>query len=226
MKLLREWTDKLMQYIYPPRCIFCDEVLPIKGKCKACSKTVASLRLKGDERTKEGMKDRALSKLDGVTASFEYAEEVAEAVIRFKFCDETGMAYEMSQFMAKDIQELLPVKDIDIVVGVPAYKCSDIHSRLLAKRVAAILDKKYDRKALVKLVPTRKQHELNRKEREINIKRAFDVKDKSRVEGKTVLICDDVMTSGNTINECARALKDAGAKSVYASAFSSTILPD
>jgi predicted amidophosphoribosyltransferase len=52
--------------------------------------------------------------------------------------------------------------------------------------------------------------------RKSNIKKAFAVRDKSAVKNKVILLVDDIATTGSTIFECARALKDAGAKEIYA----------
>jgi len=62
---------------------------------------------------------------------------------------------------------------------------------------------------------TRHQNELSRDERLVNLSGVFRVKDKvDRLTGKNILIMDDVMTTGATLNECAKALLSSGAKEV------------
>lgn len=219
-------ADRVNALLFPPRCMFCDEVLEPGAQCEACGRRLEPLLLKGDARIKTGMRDKTLDNLEQVVACYEYAEDVAEAVIRYKFCGETGYFREMGQRMAQSLQALVDVKSIGLVVQVPAFQAEDTHSRLLAKRIAALLGLPFDPKALVKIAPTRKQHELGRRERELNIKNAFDVPERGRVEGKRVLICDDVVTSGYTLNECARALLASGASSVVGVAFASTFMAD
>jgi ComF family protein len=58
------------------------------------------------------------------------------------------------------------------------------------------------------------QVDLSPKEREKNVRGSFAVVDPAKVEGKRVLLVDDVMTTGSTVNECARELLKAGAKGV------------
>lgn len=70
-------------------------------------------------------------------------------------------------------------------------------------------------KILVRKKKTVSQTGLGREERKVNIKDAFEVKKTHPVAGKRVLLIDDVFTTGATTNECARALKAAGAASVY-----------
>jgi len=64
--------------------------------------------------------------------------------------------------------------------------------------------------------PTRSQTNLKRERRVINVWGAFQVRDKTRVKGKSLLLVDDVCTTGATLEACARALRHAGAKSVSA----------
>ncbi len=217
-------SDRIAALFFPPRCMFCDEVLAPGTRCESCDARLDDLKLKGRAGRKEGMSDKTLDMLDETAACYEYAEDVAEAVIRYKFCGETAYFREMARRIAEALANAYDPQAIELVVQVPAFEADDGHSRLLAQRVAKLLGAKFDGKALVKIAPTRKQHELGRAEREINIKNAFDVPDRKRVEGKTVLICDDVVTSGSTLNECARALREAGAQNVVAVAFASTFM--
>jgi ComF family protein len=63
---------------------------------------------------------------------------------------------------------------------------------------------------------TQTQTKMNAKEREENIKDAFFIKNKNKVRGKNFLLIDDLITTGSTVKECGRVLKDSGANKVYA----------
>ena len=67
---------------------------------------------------------------------------------------------------------------------------------------------------LIKTKETLPQVELEEKERRENLKGAFLVKNKEKIEGKNVFLVDDVFTTGTTLRECAKALKESGAKKV------------
>ena len=69
--------------------------------------------------------------------------------------------------------------------------------------------------ALVKTRKTKKQKRLTSKERTQNVRNAYAVLAPERVKDQIVLLLDDVYTTGATVNECARVLKQAGAKEVY-----------
>jgi predicted amidophosphoribosyltransferase len=70
--------------------------------------------------------------------------------------------------------------------------------------------------ALTRRVYTKPQTRLKREERLKNVKHAFDVLKNAAVKDKRILLIDDVFTTGTTISECSRTLKDAGAKEVHA----------
>jgi ComF family protein len=71
--------------------------------------------------------------------------------------------------------------------------------------------------------PTHSQVGLTREERITNMRGAFRVTDPERVKGRTVIIVDDVMTTGTTVSECARVLKKAGAERVWAATVARTL---
>ncbi|MDD5428830.1 MAG: ComF family protein [Candidatus Omnitrophica bacterium] len=69
-------------------------------------------------------------------------------------------------------------------------------------------------KPLEKSARTKRQNELPRAERLTNLTGVFKVRDKGSLNGSSILLVDDVMTTGATLSECAKALKEAGAKEV------------
>ena len=95
--------------------------------------------------------------------------------------------------------------------------------------MAAVISKELkipiENKILYKKAGIKTQSGLKRKERIENIKNAFVVRNSHLLTDKTVLLVDDVFTTGSTINECARTLKRNGALAVYAATLA-TVVPD
>lgn len=85
----------------------------------------------------------------------------------------------------------------------------------LARELAKILGGELLAGALIKMRPTKPQVDLPRQEREKNIIGAFECVRPETVRGKKIFLVDDVLTTGITMEECARALKRAGAKEVW-----------
>ena len=96
-------------------------------------------------------------------------------------------------------------------------------SGALAKKTAKLLSVKYYPNLFKRIRQTSKQTDLSSFERQQNLNGAFGLKGNSdNIQGKTILVIDDVTTTGATFNECARVLKLSGAKAVYCAAIATT----
>jgi len=84
----------------------------------------------------------------------------------------------------------------------------------IAKELSKFLKIPLLNDVLVKTKETLPQVELSDKEREENIKGAFSCQNQNKIQGRKILLVDDVYTTGSTMEECARVLKKAGAKEV------------
>lgn len=95
-------------------------------------------------------------------------------------------------------------------------------SLLLAKIMNPILEAELDFLSLRRVIYTKAQTGLKIKEREKNVRRAFGLDGKPDLKGRTIILVDDVATTGNTMNECARVLKKAGCEKVFCLALART----
>ena len=93
--------------------------------------------------------------------------------------------------------------------------------KLIAKEIHYLLDIPCVG-ALSKIKKTQKQKALLSAERKVNVVNAFKAVDKVNLKGKCVLVVDDLCTTGATLSEAARALKDGGAEKVIAASFAKT----
>ena len=120
-----------------------------------------------------------------------------------------------------DAFEESPFESIDSIIPVPLSK-----HRLLERgfNQATVLAKVLAKESGIKLneqILFRTKHSkvhragMDKKGRELTVKNAFEVKGKAMIEGKNVLLVDDVFTSGATVSHCAKALKKSGANSVF-----------
>jgi len=132
-----------------------------------------------------------------------------------------GRDQALSLALAQCLGEVLPLlrSDYDLVVPVPLH-----HSRLLWRgfnqaallgaAIARKLDHPLDAVSLVRSRPTAPQTSQDSSERRLNVRAAFAVVCPARIAGRNLLLVDDVMTTGATVNECARTLLAAGARRV------------
>lgn len=130
----------------------------------------------------------------------------------------------MGAFMARRFTLFGEFSDVNLVIPVPLFKKrmrkrgynqSELLARAFCKETGIALDTS----SLVRVRDTGSQTKLGREARIANMAGAFKVKDAAAVKGKTVLLIDDVATTGSTLEACAQALRQAGAKRVMAFTF-------
>lgn len=122
----------------------------------------------------------------------------------------------MTEFVRK---HYLDIKQFDIITPIPLFPSrlrerGYNQSQLLAEQIAREHQITLSLRNLVRIRNTEHQTLLSKKERWTNIHGAFRIRNPIRFSGKNILIIDDLLTTGATASEAARALKSAGAKTV------------
>ena len=112
-------------------------------------------------------------------------------------------------------------EEIDFIIPVPLSLTRRIgrgynQAGLLAQEMSKHCQKPLLSDVLKRSKITKPQFLLSKRERLENLKDSFTVKNADKIKGKTVLLVDDIITSGATVSECAGVLKSAGAKKIYA----------
>jgi ComF family protein len=217
-----------LDLLFPRECAFCEGDLAAGdeiacGTCDghvewvrgaACTRCGAGLERDGAECPEcEGKK----LLFEAAVACGRYAGWLRELVHRFKFHRQLWLARPFADRLAERITRAGWV--IDVVVPVPARPLKVLwQGRLhgaaetLAERLAGRL-KRPLAWALTQVRETKPQAALKKEERLENPKGAYRAK--KAVDGKAVLLVDDVMTTGATANDCSRALLEAGARRVH-----------
>lgn len=205
--------DKLLDLLYPPRCAFCHRLLRNGGEgvCKDC---LTKLPYTGDCSAQTGLKH-----IKSCVSPLYYENNVRESLHRFKFGQRTGYAGIYAGFMVKSIDE--NEISCDIITWAPVsrqrlrsrgYDQSELLGRELSARLGTAC-----MRLLVKQRHTPPQSRTkNAAQRRENVKGAYRCCDSEATRGKKVLLVDDIVTSGSTLSECARMLKEAGAAEVSA----------
>lgn len=150
-------------------------------------------------------------------AALVYDDASRKIIVRFKHGDQLQAISALVPWLREAGADVLA--DADVLVPVPLHprrllKRRYNQSALLARGVAAACCKPCLVDGLKRIRPTPPQGSLDRKDRLENVKGAFAVRDASAVVGKTVLLIDDVFTTGATLNVCADTLYKAGAAAV------------
>lgn len=209
---------------FPRRCCYCGKVVPPADEaCGACLTAVSRIEPPACPHCGRA-RDECVCRehknfYTAVASPFYYEGAARKCIRRLKFSGKTGCAQFLAREMAGAARASFGQKAIDITAYVPMSK-KEIkargynQSRYLALAAARELSVEFGDAVLVKLYETRAQRTLKAGERSGNLAGVFDVADPRRVQGKTVLLCDDIITTGTTLNECARILLLSGAEEV------------
>jgi ComF family protein len=164
--------------------------------------------------------------LDGIVCVCEYSGIIKHAVVRYKFYNKSSYYRTFAGLLADSVKKMTCGSKFDIIISVPlhrvkrrnrGYNQSLLISRVLSRKLGVPEGSKY----LSRARNTDSQSLLSGEKRHINVLNAFRVDYADKVVGKDILLVDDVLTTGSTLNECCRVLKAAGAGRVVAAVIAS-----
>lgn len=200
--------NRFLSIFMPNRCPYCMEIISSHmTECAAC-------------RVHFPLSPRIEPVPSGAVcaAPFTYDATVREAMIRYKFQHKKTYADSFAGAVARVVSEVYKDMRIDVVTAVPLSAQSlqergYNQSELVARKAGNLLNIRYEA-LLLKNKQNRVQHELNYEERITNVQGVYIAPRPANVLGKTILLVDDIMTTGSTLSECCRVLKRNGAKRV------------
>jgi len=149
-----------------------------------------------------------------------YQDAIAEAIKLFKFHDRTQLAGPLAELMLEAADRELDMDGYHFIIPVPLYRVRERargynQSLLLAEEIAPYFEGAAIDHALKRIRPTKTQSRLKSEaERRENVRGAFAVDNGDRLKGKKILLIDDVVTTGVTVNECAAVLRRHGVEHV------------
>ncbi len=228
MKILKI-TERIF---FPEKCAVCGRILKVNEEsCLCCGSNEVKLSLNccehcGSEKDECCCESSLTARLPHITGAFRYSELIQCKLLNYKF----GGKKELYKFFGDSLSERIALAfsqtDFDIVTFVPSSESTlkergYNHCRLISERVSQKLFLNHA-ELLLKAGETPKQHRLTAKERMTNISGSIVLKENADIRGKTILLCDDIKTTGATLKECADVLLSAGAEDVYCAAVAVT----
>ncbi|MBI4656236.1 MAG: ComF family protein [Elusimicrobia bacterium] len=154
-----------------------------------------------------------------IRARFVFNPQIRSVIHSFKYHSKPYLAKILAGWLLNSFERYPELKGYDSITAIPlhprkaaqrGYNQSELLAEIIAEeKNLTLLDKVVARKK-----ETKSQAKLTRKERIANISGAFEVLNAGKAKGRRILLIDDVATTGSTMQECAGALKKAGAKSV------------
>lgn len=210
--------ESLLDLLFPPKCPFCGKVQDTHGICGPCEK-----ELPWTEGTD------SLRRLSGglrCAAPLWYEEKVRDGLLRLKFQGVSAAAGPMGELIARCAAEQFS-GEFDMVTWVPVSrrrlrKRGYDQAELLAKSACRLWDTEPVR-LLNKTANNPPQSGIqDAAARRANVLGVYEAVGPEKIQGKRVLLIDDICTTGATLTECARVLKDAGAADVVCAAVALT----
>ncbi len=231
---LSQSLNDISKVLSPPQCLGCAEILhPESGQifCPACSDQIKFIEggicpICGTTYPNSPAESHLCGDcLENKTyfsyarAIFSYESFILNAIHQFKYKRDLSIGEMLASFMADFSFPDIDFTDYSLIIPVP------LHIKRLRKRgfnQSLVLARAVEHKRQIPVnFSVLKRHKFtltqtgsNRNERKENIKGAFEVTNKKKIDGKNIILIDDVYTTGATINECAKTLIKAGAQKV------------
>lgn len=227
--------DLGLNAVLPPRCVMTGEIVERQGAlspkawadidfirnpmCRKCGVPFSFEVEEGDQTHCAPCLDYS-PPFETARAALKYNDHSRDLILGFKHADQMHAVVSFIPWLKMAGTDML--KEADALVPVPLHRW-----RLLKRRynqaavIAQYLGKECGvpvlHQGLVRTRSTPTQGHLSHAERAKNVKRAFAVhpRYKSEIEGKTIILIDDVYTTGSTVKECAKTLLNAGAAKVH-----------
>lgn len=226
-----------LDIILPPRCTACGEIVAEVGLfCGDCWTQIEFLPRRGCDVCGLPLEATGIEicavclahppRLDRIRAAVAYGEISRSLAIRLKYGRKVAIARTMVRYM----EPLIEADSDAVLVPVPLHR-RRLWSRgfnqsgLLATTLAASTGQRVDARMLRRTRPTRPLKGLSLLQRRRTVAGAFAVPRREEVEGRTIILVDDVYTTGSTANACARALKRAGARRVELISWARVVRP-
>jgi ComF family protein len=208
--------ERLLDLVFPPRCAGCRRRTELL--CAACVERCGRLRREQRPGTRRVLPQALLATVEGI---HEYDAPLREAILALKYRRRRRLAEPLGMLFVAGLPE--HIGGCEAVVAVPLHRTRERErgfnqSVLLAHMVARALGKPVAA-GLERVRPTAQQVGLDHAARKANVRGAFAWR--AGVAPRSVLLIDDVLTTGSTMRECARALRAAGVREVHGLALAS-----
>ena len=229
---LKEICKISFDLIFPAKCFTCNNIIDETGLCyncwqkinfistPFCKKCGHPFNVEIDKNILCGNCISSPPLYKQAFGRFKYDEHTRKIIHKIKYGDKTNFIPYFSNMLSSSAKEI--ITKADIILAVPMHKLKYLsrkynQSQLIAYKLAIQNNKLYYPDLLIKKKSNMPQAGLSKKDRKNNVSGVFKVKERhiDKIKGKNLLLIDDVMTTGETINSCTKVLLKKGCKSVY-----------
>ena len=192
----------ILNILFPEKCAVCGK--PGESICLNCYNKLKKFEINNNYKD--------------IFFLYKYQGIIRSLILGYKFKDKSYLYKTFSKCMLKNKNMCNFLKSYDIIIPVPLHKKRKMErgynqSALIARDLAKNLKLKYY-DILIKNTNTKPQSSKKFKERKESVVGIYEIKNKGLVKGKSVVIFDDIYTTGSTLKECKKVLLKYGAKRV------------
>lgn len=202
--------ELVLNLFFPPVCGICGK-LDDNWLCDKCNCEIKSKR-------KSLILEKKNKYYNELAFEFLY-EDIRKLLLQYKFNNKAYLSNTFVKILLQDKILCDKLKLYDIIIPVPMSKTKKANrgynqTELISKKIAQKLNIKYESKCLIKKKANETQSSLKEKQRFENVKNIFGIENSNIIKNKNIILFDDIVTTGATVNECAKVLKKAGAKKI------------
>ena len=230
---IRHWCWRSLNLVFPPVCSYCEAPLGLEHPTRLCTGCLRHLRTSQAACSRCGSRLPAIATTEdcpqcrdlklrfrGVTRLGSYEGPLRLAVLRIKRPDERALAVALGDLLAEVIAAQSNPLDRDVVVPVPMHwtrraRRGSNSAESIGVRLAERLRVPLASDLLARRRRTAPQASLSPGRRRANVRGAFRVRPHKDLIGAKVLLVDDILTTGATLNEASKTLLKAGAAEVW-----------
>ena len=204
---MKDFLTSLLDWIYKKKCYFCKSSMQCVKMCSNCYAELSHLELK-PQRIVEGKK---------VFCAGIYSKNLQKLIRGLKYHNQRDLAFYLAKFMYEYWSEITAENNFDIV-PVPIFPKRERerkynHMALTAEEFSILSGNSVNTELIKRVKNTKPQYNLNRSERMKNLENAFEV-NKNNYHGKTIMLFDDICTTGATFEEMIKELKKSGIEDI------------
>lgn len=235
--MLRRFLNNFIDIVYPKHCLICynrlksnalDNIVCLdcwskikKNVPPFCNRCGRHIESKEFPKNICGQCQRINLSFDRAFSPCLYEGVLKELIHQFKYNSKDYLGHTLSKLLIDFIKDYnIELKFFDLIVPMPLHKRKlrereFNQAQILSDFVASEFDIELSRNHLVRICDTSTQTDLTDKQRWLNVKDAFMVRQENELKRKNILLIDDVLSTGATCSEAARVLKNAGCGIVF-----------
>lgn len=215
MTTFRSALNDLVSLLYPNLCLACSENTPARGEiiCLSCQLKLpkTNFHLEKENPFTERFWGRMSLESGAALYHFVKGGRIQELLHRLKYEGKREIGIKLGEWYGRQLRESQFFKEIDVIVPVPLHPRKERlrgynQAAVFAQGIAETMQKPWLKDGLVRQVFTETQTQKSRAERLENVSEVFAIGNFKKLEGKHVLLVDDVMTTGATMEACGTKL--------------------